>query len=393
MRADVALAGSRHEVREAALGWRKAGAIDEATRQKIEAAYPDDRSRLGPVFRVLVFCFTVVAVSGFFGVFALAAAMGRGDAMGVVLLLFGGALVVATEFQIGALRRTQGGTESATAFLGLCYLLGGLLWIIFEGLKPGEQTSINLALVIAATVFGVGAHRWGYVLSAVASAAALFVLLARGPLGRVSWAMAALILAPLLVKTADSARLPPAHRRCCSAMAVVSLVFLYVAVHLGSWDLSVVEMLTGHWRRQVQPPSALRPASMIATALVPVATLLWGMATRRRLLINLALVGILSSIVTLRVYVHVAPLWVALLAGGAMAIGLALGLRRLLDSGPGHERSGFTAEPLFGDPERRSALEIAASVTNLSPAARPVERPGFEGGGGHFGGGGATGTF
>ena len=74
-------------------------------------------------------------------------------------------------------------------------------------------------------------------------------------------------------------------------------------------------------------------------------------------------------------------------------MGLALAIRRLLDSGPAHERGGFTAEPLFGDPERRSALEIAAGVAVLSPAPRPVERPGFEGGGGQFGGGGGTGTF
>ena len=393
MRADAALAERRHEVREAALGWQKAGAIDQGTLQKIVAAHPDDRSRLGPVFRVLVFCFTMVAVSGLFGIFGLAAAVGGRDAMGVVLLLFGGALVVATEFQIGTLRRTQGGTESATAFLGSCYLLGGLFWILVEVLKPGEDASITLGLIGAATVLALAAYRWGYVLFAGASAAALFALLARGPFGRVSWVAAGLMLAPLFLEGADSASLPPAHRRCCNALVVVSLVFLYVAVHIGSWDLGVVEVLTGHWSQGTDARAALRPAFVIATALVPVATLVWGIATRRRLLINLALVGILSAIVTLRVYVHVAPLWVALLAGGALAMGIALAVRRLLDSGPGHERGGFTAEPLFGDPERRSALEIAASVASLSPAARPVERPGFEGGGGQFGGGGASGQF
>ena len=46
-------------MRQAAAGWLRAGAIDAATRDKIVAAYPDDRSRLGPVFRVLVFGFTI----------------------------------------------------------------------------------------------------------------------------------------------------------------------------------------------------------------------------------------------------------------------------------------------------------------------------------------------
>ena len=126
---------------------------------------------------------------------------------------------------------------------------------------------------------------------------------------------------------------------------------------------------------------------------MPVLTVGWGIAARRRLLIDLGLVGLLASLVTLRFYVHLAPLWVVLLLGGSLALGLALVLRRFLDSGPQHERHGFTAEPLFADPEGRSALEVAASVVSLTPAARPMGKPGFEGGGGTFGGGGASGKF
>jgi len=175
-------------------------------------------------------------------------------------------------------------------------------------------------------------------------------------------------------------------------VAVVCLVFLYLAVHLGSWDVGLVEALTGEGRAS-RAPAPFRPIFAMATALVPVLTLAWGIGAHRRLLISLGLVGLLVSIVTLRFYVHVAPLWAALLVGGASALGLALALRRYLDAGPGHARHGFTAEPLFADPERRSALEVAASVASLSPAARAVERPGFQGGGGRSGGGGATGNF
>jgi hypothetical protein len=89
----------------------------------------------------------------------------------------------------------------------------------------------------------------------------------------------------------------------------------------------------------------------------------------------------------------VAPLWVALIGGGGAAIALALLVRRYLDSGPARERGGFTAEPLFTDPEARSALEVAAGVAAFTPAARPVEQPGFQGGGGRSGGAGASGTF
>ena len=391
MRAEAGLAERRFEVRAAARGWHRAGAIGEDVRAAIEAAYPDDRARLGPVFRVLVFGFTVLAVNALFGLFGviMAAALTRSD--GIPLLFFGLVLVAATELQLGPLRRTQGGTESATAVVGLCYLLGGLLWLV-ESAQLGSEAWFNLALILVVALCGGAAWRWGYVFFAAIAALAFFPLLARGPGGRVTWVIIPLVLAPVLLRASDSARLTPSHRRSCQAVAVVSLVFLYVAVHLGSWDLGLVEALTGEWHAS-RPPPPFRPLFAVATALVPLLTLAWGIVARRRLLINLGLVGVVSALVTLRFYVHVAPLWVALLAGGAGALGLALGLRRYLDSGPAHERHGFTAEPLFADPERRSALEVAASVARLTPAARVAERPGFQGGGGRSGGGGATGEF
>ena len=131
----------------------------------------------------------------------------------------------------------------------------------------------------------------------------------------------------------------------------------------------------------------------VATGAVPVLTVAWGIATRRRSLINLGFLGILASLVTVRFYVHVAPLWSVLLAGGLVAIGVAALVRRYLDSGPERERHGFTTDPLFTDPEGRSALEVAASIATFTPAAKPVAQPGFEGGGGRSGGGGASGQF
>lgn len=391
MRAEAAEAQRRFEVREAARGWHRAGAIGEATRAAIETAYPDDRARLGPVFRVLVFGFAVVAVNAFFGLLGLFMAEAFARSGGALLVLFGLVLVGATELQLGSLRRTQGGTEAATAFLGLCYLLGGLLWLV-ESARLGEAAWINLALVLVVAPCAAAAYRWGYTLFAAAAAFGLFPLLARGAWGRLTWVVVPVVFAPVLLRAGDSVRLPPSHRRSCQAVAVVSLVFLYLAVHVGSWDLGLVEDLAGHGHALRETTSG-RPLFAVATALVPVLTLVWGIGAHRRLLINLGLVGLLASIVTLRVYVHVAPLWAALLLGGASALGLALALRRYLDAGPEHERHGFTAEPLFADPERRGALEVAASVARLSPAARPIERPGFEGGGGRSGGGGATGTF
>jgi hypothetical protein len=89
VRADVAEADRRYEVREAARGWQRAAAIDEETRKKIDAAYPDDRNRLGPVFRVLVFGFSLVVLQSALGIVGLVFASAGESAAAVVFLLFG----------------------------------------------------------------------------------------------------------------------------------------------------------------------------------------------------------------------------------------------------------------------------------------------------------------
>lgn len=391
MRTDVAEADRRFEVRQAARGWFRAGAIDDKTKAAIDAAYPDDRSRLGRIFRVLVFGFTFMAVNSFFGTFVALLASELQGAAAVVVILFGGALIVATDFQIGSMKRRQGGTESATAVLGVGYFLGGVLWLIAQAGSGGdENVFIDFALVLTAIVLGAAAWRWGYWLFAVAATVALFVLLARMPLGRLLWIVVPLFLAPILVRASESPARPPAHRRAADALLAVTLVFLYVAVHLGSWDEKILEQLRGGSPDRT-PIALARFISALATAAVPVVALLFGVIRRRRLLINLGLVGILASVITLRVYVHVMPPWAALLLGGVVAVAVALLTTRFLDSGEGEERNGLTAEPLYDDTERRSALEIAAGVVSATPAARPTgAAPGFEGGGGRSGGGGAT---
>jgi hypothetical protein len=115
--------------------------------------------------------------------------------------------------------------------------------------------------------------------------------------------------------------------------------------------------------------------------------------------VNLGILLGVASLVTLRFYVHVAPAWMVLVASGAAALGVTLGVRRLLAGGHDGARGGFTAEPLFGDPTRRHATESGGTVAAFAPPAAAVPGGGpsrpdpLEPGGGGFGGGGATSDF
>ena len=388
----MAAADRGQEVRDAARAWQARGALDAAGLATVESLYPDDRRRLGPVFRVLVFGFTVVVTSALFGLLGLAVS-GTGDrGFAPLLTLWGLALVAATELQVGPGRRRQGGTEAATALLGVSHLVLGLSWSLSLAAGLREGAALDAGLAVTLVVCAAAAWRWGYTLFAVAAAAAAFVLAARTPAGRAIWVVAGALLALLLAEAGDSAALPPAHRRAARAMAVVSLVFLYCGVHIGSWDGRTVEQIAE--RGGGEPPAAVRWVFAVGTAIVPLLVVAWGLRRRRRWLIATGVAGIVASLVTLRFYVHVAPLWSVLLASGAACLALAAALRRYLESGPGGERGGFTADPLFDDDARASALELAAGAASLTPEARvPEEQAALQPGGGRYGGGGASGTF
>jgi hypothetical protein len=389
VRADAAAADRRHEVREAARAWRHAGAIDDATLAAIEAAHPDDRARLGPAFRALVFFFTGVVALAALGLLFFALRPDGDQETATLSIVLGLLLIAATEVQTGPLRRAQGGSEMATAFLGVVYLFAGTVWRLARTMH--EDDWINLTLALAVVLCAAAAWRWGYALFAAAALALLFVLSARFPAGRLLWIVGGLAVAAALVRAGEAASLCPAHRRGARAGAAVALAAVYMAVNLRSWDARWVERISPG-DRHAADTGGLFFAAGVATALVPLLTLFWGVRRRRRWMIALGTAGVIASLVTVRYYVHVAPLWVVLTAGGAAALAVAAAVRRYLDSGPGGERAGLTTDPLFSGGEAPRALEIAvAAATRQAQAERPA--PGFEPGGGRYGGGGAGGQY
>lgn len=398
MRTEAAQADRNASVRRAARSWHRAGVIDEAVLKAVESALPDDRARVGPVFRVLLFVFTALAANAAFGFLWLLLAPARPAEWLIALAAigYGCLLVVVTEFQIGSLKRSQGGTEAATSFVALGYLLGGLAWLAFDRYGGLASRAMAALLVEAALLLAAAAWRWGYPAYAGAAAAALLGALAHLPLGRAAWIVVSLLIAPLAWRLSESARLPPAHRSSWTAVLGVSLAGLYVAVHLGSFDGGLVEAI-GSFDRSSGPASSselLRWLSAAATAVVPLVFLAIAIRTRRYPFLLLGLGTAAASVITFSDYADLRPAWAVLAVGGIALSAAVLGLRRYLRSGSGGERAGFTAEPLFEDVERRRLLEIGAAVATLSPEARPIRRETrFTGGGGDFGGGGSSSEF
>jgi len=378
---DAAGADRAHAVRSAARGWRKAGAIDEPALRAIEAAYPDDRARLGFALRALV------GIATFFGGLALTWMVGAiiepstprrwAIVAGLVAVLFAGA----TELQLGRLRRRQAGAEFATA----------LLAAIFAGLAVAAADrfrSFTLGLAALAVAHLLAAWRWGYAtLAAIGAGFALLAVTHHGS-WRIVWLAAGVPGAWMVLRPARSPKWPPSRRRCFEAAGAVLAIGAYLAANLYALDHRWLDFVP---RETLAPSPTWRAAAIVGTTLIPALVLALGVRFRDRTLLVLGAVFAATSFATLRFYVSLAPVWVVLTLSGGACCALAIALRRWLDGGPAKERHGFTAEPLYEHRRLGDAMAAAATIAAMSPAAREAQARSFEGGGGLSGGGGATG--
>ncbi len=161
-------AARRAEVRSAARAWRAAGAIDEATIERIEAAYPDDRHRMAVAWRVLVFVIVTIAANALF--FAVATTIHRESDAGP-WLVFAACFAAATEFLLHRSRVGDNGSAAATSFWAIVYAVAGVALSI-DAARTGGEAAMTIALLASAALCGVACMRWGYAVYGVFSAAA-----------------------------------------------------------------------------------------------------------------------------------------------------------------------------------------------------------------------------
>jgi hypothetical protein len=383
--AEAAAADRARDVRVEARAWCRSGIIDESTYGAILESYPDDRSRVGGAFRALLFLFTAVAVVSLFGALAVAELP-----MGLLLALTAAGCAAATEIQMGKLRRARSGSEEATALLAVVFAAAVAGWLL-DGI--GGDSDLRVVAAVAAVASLLGVSRWGVPLLGALASAFAFLALVWWSGARIGWIVLAVLLVPPLLRGSVSPALAPSQRRACDAALVTALLALYVALHVGSFDARLLETELLFGTTDEAPAWLGRPIFVLATALVPALVLLAGIRWKRPILLRSGLALSVASLVTLRFYVHVAPLWVVLVVSGGVALALAMLVHRYLASGPGKERHGFTAEPVLDRRDAAAALELGmtASLAPAAPAAS--ESPRFRGGGGEFGGGGASGSF
>jgi hypothetical protein len=389
MNPDAAVADRRQSVRDACREWLRAKWIDEAACQHMEKLYPDDRVRVGPAFRVLFLILTFVAVMAVLGaMYSLTDAASSG----AMLAIFAGlSCWLIANYLSGSKRRRQGGIESAFSLAAVLNLTIGAGIFLYDHRWMNEASMLILILFLIAGLCLAAAWVWGYWIYAAISAATVFLAILSIPDGRYLYIVAVGALYPWLLKSSDSAQLPPSLRKCAAAYLVVALLGLYAAVNVCLLDQhSFLDLFSSLKHSESFP----RWLSIVLTAIFPVLIWLTGVLQRRRLFMLLGFGLTVLSLVTLRMYVHVAPPWLIFTGSGILLLAATGMLRRFLDSGAEGERAGFTAAPLTEPLGKHRAAEILAGVATMTPsAASTAEGDQFHGEGGKFGGGGASGHF
>jgi hypothetical protein len=381
-------------VRDAADGWRRAGAIGAPTLEAIKNAYPDPCVTPSAVWCVLTAVMVTAIVLCSFGAFALAIRP-REVGLSLLLWLFGAACVVATERLEVSPRLARRGAAGATAFWGILLFLGGLgLLLNTIPAIPGED-ALRLLLLTSALTWAAACWRWGSPLFAGLSAASFFVLLAQVRFGRVLWIVVGVVLAGVAARRLDDGALAPSHRRAAMVVLLAAVAAIYVALNIYSLDHDLLDTLRPLAPQRVVPSAVLFAGAAVATAVLPLGVLAWGWRSRRTVLLDAGIVLVALSLVTLRYYVHIAPLWAVLLVSGATLVALALAVERGLRRVPGGEQAGFTTDALFSDDRGQHVLQVVTVAGTLTPAAAATAsaEKSFVPGGGASGGAGASGKF
>jgi hypothetical protein len=382
------------EVRDAADGWRRAGAIDAPTHEAIRSTYPDRCVTPSAVWRVLTAVMVTAVVLCSFGALALAI---RPHEVGLSLLLwlFGAACVVATERLEVSPRLARRGAAGAAAFWGIVLFLGGLGLLLHEIPAISGEDALRLFLLTSALTWAAACWRWGSPLFAGLSIASFFVLLAQVRFGRVLWIVVGVVLAGVATRRLDDGALAPSHRRAAMVVLLAAVAAIYVALNIYSLEHDLLQRLRPMAPQRVVSATVLVAGAAVATALLPLGVLAWGWRSRRTVLLDAGIVLVALSLVTLRYYVHIAPLWAVLLVSGATLVALALAVERALRRVPGGEQAGFTTDALFAEDRGQHVLQAVAVAGTLTPAtaAAASSEKTFVPDGGASGGAGASDKF
>lgn len=379
---------------EAAARWAKDPSLDEAAAKALAGRFPSPFYTPNEFIRIGLFIFGSICAMAALGLFYLMTGIrGTSNDIGILLVVFGAGMMLLLET---LLRRDKpffrAGLEEAILYGALLSLISGFLVLIRFKSDPNLALALFLGIVCAAaalryadSLLAAVALGWGF--------HALFHA-CEGLGNRAGYVLPMLVIAisALMVKASGWALRQDGLRYWEHLWKVLRFLALLTCYAGGNYFV-VREMshaLFGLSLEEHQDiPMAM--AFYIYTFGLPLFYIAFGMAKRERLFLNAGLLIFAMAVFTYKYYHHVMSVEMGLTLAGFALIGIAWIALKAFKS----VRYGITAAAQQGS-SRSGFLNVeslALLKTFGSKDAPPQAPEGYRGGGGNFGGGGASGNF
>ena len=364
--------------------WASADLIDAALGNALDAELRSDLRRTNSMLRGVLAFFTAIIIAAVAG-FVVAFFQIRADRSIAWWLIIAATMsIVATERLIGTARLYRFGVEEALAMMAVA--LGSLSVML-----AAEASATALAVLAFAAVACIAVlARYGLVYAGAASLACAALMPFQ--LHFAEWIERTLAATVLLVAFVVARG---HHLRHGDDYPGDESAVLQAAAWLGAYLVINVQITLQLLVGLAQSPGErwFYWTTYLLTWAMPAVGLWLGLREKDRPFIRANLVLAIVTIATNKAYLGwPRHSWDPMILG-ALLFGAVLVIRRLLASGPGAQRSGFTASRILeGDRDVVTALGHASALWQPHAAAPPDRsEPGF--GGGRSGGGGASGAF
>ncbi len=372
---------------------QQSGCLTEGEVGAIRAKYPVDFYNPGIVVRAGLFILTVIIAAFTMGLAGTTLAGLSIFSSPGVLLFFGLITYGVLEFMIKSKNYYKAGVDDALLWLSAGMFSGAFLWLLMNWNTNAydNQPVIISAFVLLLSLFL--ALRFTNLLMACLGCLALLSLIYfgwqhLGAFGTATLPFAIIVSSGLiygLIRRLEGYAGAKYYQGCLDAVQVISLSAGYAA-----GNYFVVDQLNALLHGGAHQPLRLGFFFWGWTAAVPLALLWAGIRSKNTILLRTGLLLILAPVCTLRYYVYVLPLDVALTLAGIVLIIIVYAVARYLKT----PKNGFTTANLNRNDVLDRLKAESFIVSDLSGhISEAPQAPANPFGGGSFGGGGSSGDF